>query len=184
MTPQELAEATGARIDRATENLPWIAAAMDTFEINTPARQAAFLAQIGHESGGLHWINEIWGPTAAQLRYEVRGAGDLGNVQPGDGYLFRGRGWLQLTGRDNYRRAYQRLLKRFGDQVPDFEKYPDNVATARWAAMTAADFWWTHGCNALADAGRFEQITRTINGGLNGYPDRLALWDKAREALA
>lgn len=184
MTPEELAQATGARIDRARENHAWMCAAMDTFEINTPARQAAFLAQVGHESGGFKFINEIWGPTAAQTRYKVRGAGDLGNVQPGDGYLFRGRGWLQLTGRDNYRRAYQRLLKRFGDQVPDFEKYPDTVATSRWAAMTAADFWWTHGCNALADQGRFEQVTRTINGGLNGYPDRLALWDRAREALA
>lgn len=62
MTPQKLARATGARIDRATEYLPYIEAAMAEFGIDTPARQAAFLAQIGHESGGLHWATELWGP--------------------------------------------------------------------------------------------------------------------------
>jgi len=71
MTPKELARATGARIDRATEWLPHIAAAMAEFDITTPARQAAFLAQIGHESGGLHWVVELWGPTPAQRRYEA-----------------------------------------------------------------------------------------------------------------
>ena len=182
MTPQELAQATGARIDRAEENLPWIAAAMDSYDINTPGRQAAFLAQIGHESGGLHWICEIWGPTETQRRYETRQ--DLGNNEPGDGYRFRGRGWLQITGRDNYRAARDRLRLKFGADVPDFELAPELIATARWAAMTAADFWSAHDLNELADAGSFEQITRKINGGLNGYPDRLALWDKAKEALA
>lgn len=183
MTPEELSRATGARIDRARENHAWMCVAMDAFDINTPARQAAFLAQIGHESGGFKFINEIWGPTSAQQRYEVRGAGDLGNVQPGDGYRYRGRGWIQLTGRDNYRRAYQRLSKRF-PECPDFEATPEEVATSRWAAMTAAEFWFNGGCNKLADEGRFERITRVINGGLNGYADRMARWDNAREALA
>lgn len=180
MTPAQLARATGARIDRAAENLPWLELSMETFGITTPARQAAFLAQIGHESEGLHWINEIWGPSAAQRRYEVRQ--DLGNCQPGDGYRYRGRGWIQLTGRDNYRRATQRLRARF-DDCPDFEESPELVATARWAAMTAADFWHTAGLNALADAGRYETITRCINGGLNGYADRLARLDAAKAAL-
>lgn len=183
MTPEELAKATGARIDRARENHAWMCAAMDTFEINTPARQAAFLAQVGHESGGFKFINEIWGPTAAQARYEVRGAGDLGNVQPGDGVRYKGRGWIQLTGRDNYRRAYERLSKRFAD-CPNFEEDPGEVATSRWAAMTAAEFWYNAGCNKLADEGRFEKITRVINGGLNGYADRMARWEDAKEALA
>jgi putative chitinase len=181
MTPHDLAVSTGARIDRATENLPWLASAMDIYEINTPQRQAAFLAQIGHESGGLKWINEIWGPTDAQRRYE--GRQDLGNVQPGDGFRYRGRGWIQLTGRDNYRRATQRLRDRFAD-VPDFEATPELVATAQWAAMTAGDFWYTAGLNTLADAGRFETITRKINGGLNGYADRLAKWETAKAVLA
>lgn len=181
MTPQELVRCTGARIDRATENLPWIATAMDVFEINTPNRKAAFLAQLGHESGGFKWINEIWGPTPTQARYEVRQ--DLGNVEPGDGFKYRGRGWIQLTGRDNYRRSTQRLRERFAD-VPDFEADPDQVATSRWAAMTAAEFWHNAGLNALADAGKFETITKKINGGLTGYPDRLARWEDAKAALA
>ncbi len=180
MTPVELAKAAGARIDRAAENLRHLDLAMREYEITTPARQAAFLAQIGHESGGLKWIYELWGPTSSQLRYEVRS--DLGNNKPGDGYRFRGRGWIQLTGRDNYRRAFQRLKPRFPD-CPDFEVEPDEVATPRWAAMTAADFWHSNGCNELADEGRFERITRTINGGLNGYADRLAKWETAKNVL-
>lgn len=101
MTPQELVVCTGARIDRATEWLPYIEAAMREFEITTPMRQAAFLAQIGHESGGLHWVVELWGPTIAQRNYENRD--DLGNTVPGDGLRFRGRGLLQVTGRANYK---------------------------------------------------------------------------------
>ena len=182
MTPADLATCAGARIDRATENLPWIGAAMDTYGIGTPERQAAFLANVGHESGGLHWINEIWGPTPTQDRYE--GRADLGNVQPGDGFRYRGRGWIQLTGRDNYRAAYNRIRLKFGEQVPDFEKFPETVATSRWAAMTAADFWQSKGLNALADAGDFERIVKRINGGLNGYAERLALWEAAKEVLA
>lgn len=182
MNVQEFAQALGARIDRAQENWPWLGTAMEVFEINTNARRAAFLAQVGHESGGLKWINEIWGPTPAQARYE--GREDLGNTEDGDGFKYRGRGWIQVTGRANYRRAYERLKLRFGDDVPDFEADPDKVATSRWAAMTAAGFWFNAGCNAFADQGRFERITRAINGGLNGQADRLARWDEAKEILA
>ena len=98
MTPKELAQCTGARIDRATEFLPHIEAAMDEFEINTPERQAAFLAQVGHESGGLHWLTEIWGPTIAQTNYENRRS--LGNTEAGDGFLFRGRWLVRRTQQD------------------------------------------------------------------------------------
>lgn len=181
MTPDEFAQATGATPERVTEHMHHIEHAMAAFDINNPARQAAFLAQIGHESGGLRWIREIWGPTSAQLRYEVRG--DLGNNQPGDGRRYAGRGWIQLTGRDNYRRAYQRLRERFPD-CPDFEAEPERVATARWAALTAAEFWYNAGLNTLADQGKFETITRRVNGGLNGYADRLARYEDAKQALA
>ena len=181
MTPQEFSQATGATMPRVTEHMHHIEHAMAAFDINTPARQAAFLSQIGHESGGLKWIRELWGPTPTQTRYE--GRADLGNTQPGDGKRYAGRGWIQLTGRDNYRRAYQRLREKFPD-CPDFEEDPERVATARWAALTAAEFWFNAGCNKLADEGRFERLTRIINDGLNGYADRLARWEDAKQALA
>ena len=166
---------------RVTEHMHHIEHAMAVFEINNPARQAAFLSQIGHESGGLKWIRELWGPTPTQTRYE--GRADLGNTQPGDGRRYAGRGWIQLTGRDNYRRAYQRMRERFPD-CPDFEADPERVATARWAALTAAEFWFNAGLNTLADQGKFETITRRINGGTNGLADRLARWEDAKQALA
>ena len=175
MTPVELANCTGARIDRATEHLPYIEATMDEFDINTPARQAAFLAQVGHESGGLHWLVEIWGPTDSQRRYELRQ--DLGNDTPGDGLRFLGRGLIQITGRDNYQRA--------GDALGvDLISSPELLGQSPLAERSAGWFWQAHGLNELADAGSFETITKKINGGLNGYPDRLALWADAKEVLA
>lgn len=175
MTPQDLARCTGARIDRATAFLPHIEAAMDEFEINTTLRQAAFLAQIGHESGGLHWTAELWGPTPAQARYE--GRADLGNTQPGDGSRYRGRGLIQTTGRTNYQAT--------GDALGvDLIAQPELLAEPALAARSAGWFWRSHGLNNLADVGDFELITRRINGGLNGYAERMALWVAAREVLA
>lgn len=174
MTPQDLVACTGARIDRATEWLPHILAAMDGFKINTPARQAAFLAQIGHESGGLHWVSEIWGPTPAQARYE--GRVDLGNTEPGDGYKFKGRGLIQITGRANYQSA--------GDALGvDLIAQPELLADFELAARSAAWFWWAHELNEVADIGDFINITKKINGGTNGLADRQALWEAAKKVL-
>lgn len=175
MTPEELARATGARIDRATTFLPFIEAAMAEFEINTTQRQTMFLAQVGHESGGLHWLTEIWGPTDVQLRYE--GRADLGNTEPGDGSKFKGRGLIQTTGRANYQAT--------GDALGvDLTEAPTLLAEPALAARSAAWFWKARGLNELADVGDFMRITRRINGGLNGYDQRLALLETAREALA
>ena len=175
MTPQELALCTGARIDRATTFLPYIEAAMAEFDISTNERKAAFLAQVGHESGGLHWLVELWGPTDAQRRYE--GRADLGNTESGDGYRYRGRGLLQTTGRNNY--------KRTGDALGvDLIESPEKLAQPEYAARSAAWFWDEHDLNELADAGNFERITKKINGGLNGYAERVALHNAATEALA
>lgn len=183
MTPKQLALATGARIDRATAFLPHIVSAMAEFGIDSPARQAAFLAQIGHESGGLKYTTEIWGPTPAQSRYE--GRKDLGNVQVGDGSLFRGHGLVQTTGRHNHARVRDRLRTRFPDKVvPDFEAEPHRLAEPQWAAMSAADFWDDKNLNRLADVGDFYRITLRINGGTNGMEDRLARHAAATEALA
>lgn len=174
MTPQQLARCTGARIDRATEWLPHIEAAMAEFGITTPARQAAFLPQIGHESGGLHYTTEIWGPTAAQARYE--GRKDLGNTQPGDGFKFRGRGLIQTTGRANY-------LTTGAALGVDLIAQPERLAEPELAARSAGWYWHQKGLNTLADLGDFELITRRINGGLNGYAERQALYTAAREVL-
>lgn len=184
MTPEQLATCTGCpRVSLAASWLAPIEAAMAAYGIDTPARQSAFLAQIGHESGGLQYAREIWGPTPAQARYE--GRADLGNTQPGDGKRFRGHGLIQTTGRTNHARARDRLRAKFPDlDVPDFEADPEALALPQWAALSAADFWDDRGLNALADAGDFERITKRINGGLNGYADRLARYNEAREVLA
>lgn len=174
MTPQQLAQCTGARIDRAREFLPHIEAAMAEFDINTPERQAAFLAQIGHESGGLHWLVEIWGPSIAQAHYE--GRADLGNTEPGDGFRFKGRGLLQTTGRANYQRT--------GDALGvDLLADPTLLATPELAARSAGWYWREHGLNALADAGNFMLVTRRINGGTNGLEERTALFEVAKTVL-
>ena len=175
MTPQQLARSTGARIDRATEWLPYIEAAMEEFEINTTARQAAFLAQIGHESGGLHWSVELWGPTPVQSRYE--GRADLGNTEPGDGYRFRGRGLIQTTGRFNYEKTGEAL-------GVDLIAHPELLGQPELAARSAGWYWQTKKLSELADVGDFRRITLRINGGVNGMSDRLALHDAAKEALA
>lgn len=147
---------------------------MAEFGIDTPARQAAFLAQTGHESGGFIYTREIWGPTPAQQRYE--GRLDLGNTQLGDGFTYRGRGLIQITGRANYG-ACSRALG------VDFVATPALLEAPAAAANSAAWFWSEHGLNALADSGDFKTITRRINGGVNGWDDRVARWERAKAAL-
>lgn len=161
----------------------WLNEAMNLYGINTKARIAAFLAQVGHESARLKYTSELWGPTPTQRRYE--GRKDLGNVYKGDGSRFRGHGLIQTTGRFNHRAVTQRLRARFPSMgVPDFEAEPQKLTLPRWAALSAADFWDSIGGNALADAGKFETLTRRINGGLNGYKDRLNLLASMRKALS
>jgi putative chitinase len=166
---------TGARWDRACTFAPLLTAAMAEFGIDTEARQAAFLAQVGHESGGLHWMVELWGPTAAQARYE--GRADLGNTESGDGYRFRGRGLIQTTGRANYAAVGAALGF-------DLLAEPEKLGEPELACRSAAWYWQAHNLNAFADAGDFETLTKRINGGLTGYEQRMSLWEAAKEALA
>lgn len=176
----QLAKACGCSRSKAAIWWAPITEAMDRFKINSPAEQAAFLAQVAHESGRLVYVVELWGPTPSQARYE--GRKDLGNVRPGDGYRYRGRGLIQTTGRSNYAAARDGLRAALADpNVPDFEADPDQLSTPRWAAMSAAYFWVSKGCAALC--GNFTALTRRINGGTNGLADRLALWDAAKVAL-
>ena len=137
-----------------------------------PRRMAHFWAQAAHECDGFKTLEEYWGPTPAQKRYE--GRKDLGNTQPGDGYRFRGRGIFQLTGRDNY----ARMSKKLGiDLIADPDKAADPVISLK----IACEYWQSRKLNALADKNDIETITRRINGGLNGYADRRArfriAWD-------
>lgn len=147
--------------------------AMDQFGIDTPVRQAAFLAQIAHESGSLRYTVEI----ASGAAYE--GRADLGNTQPGDGRRFKGRGLIQITGRKNYLACSQAL---YGDDR--LLTQPQMLEGVADACHSAAWFWSSRGLNALADVGDFERITRRINGGLNGEPERLAFFERAQQVLA
>jgi putative chitinase len=162
-------------MQRAQKWCDAISAAMVEYEINTPERVCAFIAQIGHESGRLSYVRELWGPTPAQSRYE--GRIDLGNTKKGDGFKFRGRGLIQITGRSNYATC-GKALGRDLLMSPELLERPEN------AARSAGLFWQTKGCNELADAGNFEKITRIINGGLNGYDERKELWEQAKEVVA
>ena len=181
ITLTQLAASTGAPLSRAVDHLDAINAAMDQFDISNAQRQAAFLAQVGHESGFLQYLRELWGPTAEQAGYE--GREDLGNTQEGDGFRFRGAGYLMTTGRFNFARTRDGLAQCGVDGVPDFEALPGALATPQWAAMSAAWFWFSHGCNALADRADFVGITRVINGGLNGEASRVTLWHAASAAF-
>ncbi|MDP3232862.1 MAG: glycoside hydrolase family 19 protein [Myxococcales bacterium] len=154
----------------AQRYLPYLNSAMNEAGITTPARRAAFLAQLGHESGGLRYFEEI----ASGAAYE--GRRDLGNTQPGDGRRFKGRGPIQLTGRANYRAAGQAL-------GIDLERNPERAADPDVGFRIAAWFWQSRGLNSLADQGNFREITRRINGGYNGYDDRVQYWNRARQVL-
>ena len=178
-----LQRATDSTAQRASFWLYHIVTACEVFQINTFARLSAFLAQIAHETARLKYSKEIWGPTPAQRRYE--GRLDLGNVQPGDGSRYRGRGLIQTTGRANYRALRDGLRTRM-EGVPDFEAEPELLEQPKWAALSAAWFWHSKKLNALADQGTadaFVAITRKVNGGTNGLADRKLLWDAARDAL-
>jgi putative chitinase len=155
--------------------LPHLQAAMSDFDLEPALRAAAFLAQIAHESGEFKFFEEIWGPTAAQRRYE--GRRDLGNTQPGDGFRYRGRGAIQLTGRSNYRKYGGKLHLALED-------HPDLASQPEVAFRIAAQFWADHGLNALADQGDLRGITRKINGGLNGFLERNRYYQRARLVLA
>ncbi|MDY7581300.1 glycoside hydrolase family 19 protein [Pseudomonas sp. CCI3.1] len=155
--------------------VPVLNTAMNRYQIVGTKRVAAFIAQIGHESGQLKYVKEIWGPTAAQARYE--GRKDLGNTVAGDGSKYRGRGLIQITGRANYMACGEALDL-------DLIKKPELLEKPQHACKSAAWFWATKGLNTLAEADQFDKITRRINGGQNGAADRQALYARALKVLA
>lgn len=144
--------------------------AMARFQIDTAKRQAAFLAQVAHESGQLRYVREL----ASGEAYE--GRKDLGNTQPGDGVRFKGRGLIQVTGRSNYARCGSVLELNLLNH-PELLETPDN------ASMSAAWFWAANGLNKYADIDDFVGLTRRINGGLNGLQERQHFWELAKKTL-
>ena len=139
------------------------------------SRLANFLGQGCHETEGFRYLREIWGPTVAQKGYE--GRKDLGNVYPGDGFRYMGRGVFQVTGRANYASMGQRI-------GIELEENPGIVETPDIAMWTACEYWKSRGLSDLADTGQDDTITRRINGGTNGIDKRRALVARAKAILS
>ena len=192
---------------RVAEFVSALNAAMQAWHIDSPARMAAFIAQTGYESAHFNHLVEglnfdatrlaaIWPNRFADasgkpnaLAQQLGGhpeaiansvyANRLGNGPPesGDGWRFRGRGLIQLTGRSNYRQAGIALNL-------DLESTPELLEQPHYACLSAAWFWAAHGLSELADVGDFKAITLHINGGLNGYDGRAALWAATQRVFA
>ena len=172
----------------------------DKYQINTAKRQACFIGQCMHESGGFRLLRENLNYSARALmatwpsrfpdadvaeQYarqpdkianKVYG-GRMGNTEDGDGAKYIGRGLIQLTGKDNY--------KAFGEAIgEDLVANPQLVEEPRYAALSAGWFWNKRGLNALADAMDIDTLTKRINGGNIGIQDRIAKINKALDVLA
>ncbi|MFP5391327.1 MAG: glycoside hydrolase family 19 protein, partial [Gammaproteobacteria bacterium] len=160
------------------------------------ARLAHFVAQVMHETGGLTLLTEDLDYSAERLRavwplrFAPRGmldandyahrpealaeavyGGRLGNSAPGDGYKFRGRGILQLTGKDSYARVTTSLSEWSGP-VPDFRADPDAVLSPSWCVAVGTAHWHLRRCNEAADRGDLATVARLLNGGEIGLRER------------
>lgn len=150
--------------------LSWFNKFAPVYGITTPLRIAHYLAQIAVESGELRYSEEL----ASGAAYEGRKS--LGNIYPGDGKRFKGRGLIQLTGRTNY--------KLYSDAVGyDFTKCPEQVAKPGNAVRSSMWFWSRNGLNQIADKDDVKSATKRINGGYNGFDKRKEYLSKAKEAL-
>lgn len=152
--------------------LPELIKLMPMFGINTPLRQAHFIAQVAHESGSLNYVKEI----ASGQAYE--GRKDLGNINKGDGVKYKGRGLIQITGKHNYT-----LFQKYLGGAPDIMNHPEYLEQPHLAVMVSCWFWKTHGLNELADTDSFVTITKKINGGTNGINERKAFLIRAKKEL-
>lgn len=174
-------------------------AAFSRFDVTTPMRQAHFLAQVLNETGGFRVISEnlsysaprivqVWPsrfPTLAAARPYARNPVDLantvyggrmGNVEPGDGWRYRGRGLLQLTGREAYQLAGQAVGY-------DLEADPDAALSPTYLLSASLSTWEAKKCNVHADLDDIREITRRVNGGYIGLKARVAWLAKAKAAL-
>ena len=179
--------------------VPVLNTAMSRYQIIGAKRIAAFITQVGHESSQLTRLVENFNYSAGTLRktwpsrFEANLASAIagkpeqianiaygnrmGNTAPGDGWKYRGRGLIQITGKTNYRACGEALGL-------DLTAQPELLEKPQHACISAAWFWATNGLNTLADAGKFDAITQRINGGQNGAADRQALYARAMKVLA
>lgn len=180
---QLLAYAMGESLslDRYRQLLPAVREALVQSECTNPQRVAQWLAQIGHESGGLKWMEELADGSA----YE--GRADLGNTEPGDGPRFKGHGPIQITGRTNHTQVSEWAFSR--GLVPSatyFVEFPAELAGDRYGMLGAVWYWIAARpqINALCDAGDTEGVTQCINGGQNGIDDRRARYSRSLEVAS
>lgn len=160
---------------RYAQLLPAFNDALKKAGCTTVKRAAMFVAQIGHESGGLRWMEEI----ASGAAYE--GRKDLGNTKPGDGKRFKGRGPIQVTGRHNYTKLSQWACRKGYAQSCDyFVRYPAKLASDKYGFWGAVWYWTeARNMNSYADRGDIVGATRAVNGGLNGLDDRKKRYERA-----
>lgn len=154
---------------------------MAKYNINTKPRIAAFIAQLAHESGGFRYTKEI----ASGQAYE--GRVDLGNTFKGDGKRYKGRGFIQITGRNNY----QKVGKALG---VDLITHPELLESPQYACLSAGYMWELIKGNGLSDLpddwrskthgySPFQYITYRVNGGQNGLADRMEYYKRALEVI-
>lgn len=163
MLKEDFAVATGLPSAAVGKWYDPVERAMMEFAIVSPIRAAMFLATIGHESMDYMRTREMWGPTPTQERYE--GRSDLGNVKPGDGKRFMGRGLIQITGRANYAAVSRGLGADYLERPENLERPPDAARASGW--------WWkNNGCNEIADTGDFLRLSIRVNGkNRDGFPN-------------
>ncbi|KDO00851.1 glycoside hydrolase family 19 protein [Pseudomonas donghuensis] len=180
ITAQQLLQILPNAGKQAGVFVPGLNATMGKYAIITRLRMAAFIAQIGHESGQLRYVRELGGDTYLAKYDTGRLAQRLGNTPEadGDGQKYRGRGLIQVTGRANYQACSEAL---FGDSR--LLNTPELLEQPVYAAMSAGWYWQRAGLNSLADKGDFLAITKKINGGTNGLADREELYERALKVL-
>ena len=169
ITSGQLKQITGlhSTVDRL---INYFIETLNFYEINTTLRICHFLAQVLEESGNLQYQEEI----ASGSAYE--GRQDLGNIHPGDGIKYKGRGLIQITGLKNYE-----LISR--DLTVDFVNNPQLLAGDKYAVLSAGWYWHKNNLNAHADNDELVTITEDVNGGLNGEDIRLKWLKKCKSIL-
>ncbi len=127
-------------------------------------------------------MRELWGTTDQQKKYDppFRLAKNLGNLNKGDGFKYRGRGLIQLTGKHNYKKFTNEIGPKFD---VNFVSQPDLVEATPYAVLVAAWYWNTRNINKFADQDDLRKVTRIINGGFNGLDDRRKYLKRAKLVL-